>query len=534
MSEVPAAVAVLESWCLAFCVTLVLTAIPNIRSEAQSTANSAIHWRTMSLMRASSGARHEPRFDPRPCPDDLVVPTNINRSSVSCGTVTVPQDREHPNAKLAPVVLPVVVYAAESARNRTPLLFLAGGPGEPAIEIVTETFLATPVGQVLVRERPVIAFNQRGFGPASSGTSPALGPLVYRPHATRSESIQSISDSARSLAGRLRKEGVEPRFFTTLHAVDDVPDVLHALGYERVVLFGTSYGTRMALQIMRTHGDIVEAAILDGVAPPKDTNVFSPDRLGRSRRAVASRVVADCFVDASCRSEYQDLQTLATAMEQPAAPMLHRVINLPSVGGWYAVDLNSRDVLSAIGAYAGTEPARASIPQLLEELGRGDTLRRPFSPQLVLDVVHESALSNAAGPVYPAIYHVVVCGDTPDGVLQAGGRPVCDALGVPFDGPNAMATVTSDVPTLLLSSTYDAQTPPELAEEAAKTLSRSHRVVFPGVGHLAYERPISGPCVAVIAQSFLLDPQHAPPDQCATSLRPSFLPRSADAFSTPP
>ena len=511
-------------------IALVLAMLPPLpRSLAQSNTQTLA---SVGVTRSFSW-HAGPRFDPRTCPDDLVVPNALDQTAVSCGSVTVPQDRSDPGAKLARVVLPVVVYAAPSARNRTPLVFLAGGPGEPAIEVVSQIFLATPAGQVIVRERPVIAFNQRGFGEDTSETNPMLGDLSYRPRATRVESVKSISDSARNIAKRLRARGVDPRFFTTLHAVDDIRDVVRALGYERVVLFGSSYGTRLALQFMRRYGDMVEAVILDGVAPPSDTGVFDPERVANARRAVAARVVQDCVGDASCASEYKDLQTLAADMDRPEAPPLHRVINLPKAGGWYSVELNTRDVLSAIGAYAGTEPARAAIPQLLEEFGRADTLRRAFSPQLVLDVVRETALLRAAGPIYPVIYHIVLCGDTPAGVPQAGGRSVCDALGVPFGGADAIATVTSDVPALLLSSTYDAQTPPELAEHAARTLSRSHRVLFPGVGHLAYARPISAACVAVIVQSFLLDPLHDLPDRCASSLRPSFLPRSADVTTSP-
>src|SRR5689334_22488713 len=153
-----------------------------------------------------------PRFDPRPCPDDLVVPSTLDHTSVSCGSVTLPQDHANPSAKLAPIVLPVVVYSAATARNRTPLVFLAGGPGEAALEVVSQVFLATPAGQVIVRERPVIAFNQRGFGDDTSATNPTLGALIYRPRATRDESVKSIADSARLIAKRLRARGIEPQF----------------------------------------------------------------------------------------------------------------------------------------------------------------------------------------------------------------------------------------------------------------------------------------------------------------------------------
>jgi len=241
------------------------------------------------------------------------------------------------------------------------------------------------------------------------------------------------------------------------------------------------------------------------------------------------RVVEDCLQAPACRAEYGDLGTVAKAMERPESPPLHVVVNLPSDGGWVALDISGRDVLSALGAYANTERTRPALPQLLDELGRGDTLRREMSPQVVLHVVYETALAKAAGPHYPVVYHAVLCGDDPSGVIQAGGRAVCDALGVPFGGEDAVATVRSDVPTLLFSASYDAQTPPALADEAARTLTRSHRVLFPGIGHLVYARPLSATCAAVIVHAFLLDGSQRPPDACATALVPAFLPRSAQS-----
>jgi pimeloyl-ACP methyl ester carboxylesterase len=471
---------------------------------------------------------NSPTFVAGACPRDFRIPAGVDSSWVQCGSVTVPQDRQQPSAKLAPVVLPVTVYRAPSANNPVPIVFLAGGPGEPAIDVAAELFMATPTGQLLARERPIIAFNQRGFGSSSSGTSPDLGVLSYRWRATRDESIGTLVDSAKKISGRLRSRGVLLRNFTTLQAADDIRDVVQALGYKRVILFGTSYGTRVALQVMRRHPDFVEAAILDGVAPPQHTDVFDSDRLDERRRAVAARVVDDCLKAPACRAEYGDLKSAATAMDRADAPPLHVVVNLQNDGGWVALDVRGRDVLSAIGAYASMELARASLPQLMEELARGDTVRRAMTPQIVLHVVHTTALASTAGPAYPVVYHAVLCGDIPAGVMQAGGRPVCDALGVPFSGPEATTPVRSDVPTLMLSSTYDAQTPPELAAEAASTLRRSFRVLFPGVGHLAYARPITASCVAVIVHGFLLAPTQQPPDACATSLVPAFLPRSTD------
>src|SRR5689334_2972560 len=493
----------------------------------------------LACLTATVAAKHRPAtvtdpvFVPGKCPASALSVAGVDTSWTRCGTVTVPQNRADPTAaRLSPVVLSVVVYEAPSAKEKTPLVFLAGGPGEPAIDVVREVFLPSPVGQLTLRERPIIAFNQRGFGDTTSGAAPILGTLAYHWRATRDESIETLVDSARHIVSRLRAKGIQPQYFTTLHAVDDTRDVVRSLGYEHMFLFATSYGTKLALQIMRLHPEMVEASILDGVAPPQSIDSFDPAQLDERRRAVAARLIDDCEKSSPCSSEYRELRKVASDLDRTDTPPVHIVVHLPSGGGWFDLDLRGRDLLSAVGAYAGTEFARA-MPQVLEDLAHGDTVRRTMSPELVLHVVHETALARTAGPNYPVVYHIVLCGDIPSGVLQAGGRAVCDALGVPFGGVEAINPVTSDLPTLMLSSAYDAQTPPDMAADAARTLARSYRVLFPGIGHLAYARPISASCVAVIAHAFLFDPAHEPPDPCSKSLTPSFLPRSADLKLAP-
>jgi pimeloyl-ACP methyl ester carboxylesterase len=470
-----------------------------------------------------------PVFTAGPCPAGAKLATGVDGNWLKCGTVTVSQSRDASSSRLKSVVLPVVIYERPTTRAREPVYFLAGGPGESAVEVATGIFLATPVGQLLALERPIIAFNQRGFGTVTSGTSPDLGVLSYQWRSSRNESIKTLSDSARKVSARLRARGIEPRNFTTLHAVDDIADVARALGHARIVLFATSYGTRLAMQFMRRHPTMVAASILDGVVPPQHTGQFNPDLLAERRRDVAARVIEDCLQAPACRTEYGDLREMAGSLNRAGAPPLNVVVTLPSDSGWVALSLNRRDVLSALGAYANFEQARAALPQLLEELSQGDTLRRPLAPQIVLQVVYESAVAKVAGPHYPVVYHIVLCGDEPAGVIQAGGRDVCDALGVPFGGPEAIAQVRVDVPTLMLSASYDAQTPPSLAEEASAALPRSVHVVFPGIGHLAYSRAMSASCVAVIVQSFLTDPATRPRDACSKSLTPAFLPRSTNA-----
>lgn len=52
------------------------------------------------------------------------------------------------------------------------------------------------------------------------------------------------------------------RVYNTNNAVDDLDSIRAALGYERIVLDGGSYGTFFSLVYIRRHPDHVESAML--------------------------------------------------------------------------------------------------------------------------------------------------------------------------------------------------------------------------------------------------------------------------------
>ena len=470
----------------------------------------------------------KPVFVQMPCSAVFGTFDTAAPSVARCGTVTVPQNRQTPkDPRLVKVVLPVVVYEMPGAKG-TPLLFIAGGPGESSIEAVQEVFLETSIGQLLMRERPIIAFDRRGLTSPLGRSVPDLGVLVSGIRSTAPAVIASSIDSAAAASRRLRAQGIELKNFATPEAMDDIRDVTLALGFEKLVLFGVSYGTRDALQFMRRHPTMVERAILDGVAPPQTTALFNLDSIAVSRRAVVKQVAAECIADLACNAEYPNLAATIDRLGRVGAPPLRITANLPAAGGWRTIDINPGSVLSTIGGVAGSEQIRSIVPQLLEDFASGDTLRRPLSPEVVIAAALDSAMRLRGGRRMPVVYHVTVCSDIPVGASERDGRPFCDALGVPFTGPETVAPVVSSTPVLLISSGYDSQTPPSMAAQAAQTLSRSHQVVFKMVGHIAFRHPTTMACAAVVISSFMTQPDRDPATSCVDNVRPSFLPRRAD------
>lgn len=481
-----------------------------------------------TVARAQTTAAAEPRFVPLPCNSTwgaASVP-GMPDATMRCGTVVVPQDRRAPrDARLQPVVLPVVEYSTPGGTG-TPLLFLAGGPGESSIEGLQKVFLRTTTGQLALRERPVIAFDPRGHSPVFDRASPELGSMLFRPRNPRSLAIAPLRDSLAHRYADLKARGVEPANFTTREVIEDIAAVAKALRHDKIVLFGVSYGSHYALRFMDAHPTMVEASILDAVAPPEATQLLDSAFVATAGRAIVEQIVSDCRNDPFCATEFQDLTAAVTSLS--SATSIRKTVIAPGTGDWRTLEVSGKTILSVLGISAGSEDVLASVPRIITQFVARDTLRDDLAPRVLIAAAVDPALQTATWQAVPLTYWATLCGDRPNGEPLATDRQLCDALHVPYDGGRASAPVRSDIPTLLISSGYDAQTPAALADSAAHLLSRSWRVHFSRVGHVAFARNSVMACVGVIVQSFLQHPGQAPPTACVNTVAPAFMPRGDD------
>jgi pimeloyl-ACP methyl ester carboxylesterase len=421
------------------------------------------------------------------------------------------------------VILPVVIYADAGAKG-TPLMMLAGGPGESAIAVVQQALLKSSLGQMLLRERPIIAFDRRGISSNEGRSTPDLGTIDHMTRMPRARAILALRDSVLSHVRQLKAEGVDPRNFTTLANVEDMADVMKALDLKKVVLMGASYGTRDALQFMRRHPAMVESAILDGVAPPNETSLLDSARIVANGSEVVAHVIADCGKDPACAMEYADLPDILARIAPDSAP-LRRTAHFMTGGGWKTISVSRQSMLQVLGIASSSEIVRAEVPRLLVELANSDTLRTELAAGILAVASGDASVLPERTQRIPLIRFVTLCGDHPQGEPFARDRTMCEALSVPFAGADEITPVSSDIPTLLLSSGNDTQTPTALAAEAARTLSHSYHVIFPTIGHVAFAHTVAMACTAVVVESFLVRPDRAPATDCVGSILPAFTPR---------
>ena len=161
-----------------------------------------------------------------------------------CGMLTRaldPADERGTRIELHFAVLPAL--ARQPAPD--PVFFIAGGPGQSAID------LAGPVSRMLARlgrTRDIVLVDQRGTGrSAPLHCDDAPGTPTLR--------LQALPYG-------------ELRHFGSSVAMADLDAVRQALGATQINLVAASYGTRAALEYLRLFPLQVRRVVLDGVVPP--------------------------------------------------------------------------------------------------------------------------------------------------------------------------------------------------------------------------------------------------------------------------
>jgi len=173
-----------------------------------------------------------------------------------CGKLTVYENRKTRTGRTLDLKV-VVLPAFDQKTKAEPLFDLAGGPGAASTE--GAPFYAGP-GKEYRRRHDVICVDQRGTGQSNRLSIPQEKTPQH--YLREMYPVDYVKEMRHTL-----EQGADLTKYTTSIAMDDLDDVRAWLGYDKINLFGWSYGTRAALVYMRQHPEHVRSAILLCVAP---------------------------------------------------------------------------------------------------------------------------------------------------------------------------------------------------------------------------------------------------------------------------
>ncbi len=407
----------------------------------------------------------------------LTVP--LDPSGVVPGTITLALRR-----RLAPV------GEAHSA-----VIALAGGPGQSAIPFA-ETF--TELLGPILDTRDLIVFDQRGTG----YSHPLSCHGFEQPGAFRSGG-QLIKSCAEQI-------GPERAFYTSLDSVADIEALRRALGYEKLVLWGTSYGTKVAEEYAQEYPQHVEALVLDSVVPPT-----GPDPLDRTTFEAIPRILRQLCAYRQCAqitpNPVGDLGRLVKRMgggivrgryvgphghPNPVAISANELLDILLAGDFDP--LLRAEFPAAVRAAAGGD--NAPLARLLVHAfgGEGEEGEGIDSPLYFTTTCEEEDFpwSRSASPAARVAQARTQIGALPTSafapftstnVLDFDELRACAYWPSATPAPPAVTEAMPNVPTLVLSGADDLRTPTANARAVAAQIPDAHLLVVPNTGHAVLE-----------------------------------------------
>ena len=102
-----------------------------------------------------------------------------------------------------------------------------------------------------------------------------------------------------------QEEDVDLSQYNTINNARDIADFAVALDYESYNLFGVSYGTRLAMNVMRDHPENIRSVVLDSAYPPV---VDAYEESGINTVRVFEQLFNDCNANTTCSTAYPNLR----------------------------------------------------------------------------------------------------------------------------------------------------------------------------------------------------------------------------------
>jgi pimeloyl-ACP methyl ester carboxylesterase len=407
------------------------------------------------------------------------------QSKLQCGGLDVPLDRSG--------AIPDTVHLAAERQvapvnpGNTAVLGLAGGPGQAALPLITD-FAQLLAPALLTRD--LLMFDQRGTGGSN--------PLHCQLNGT-------LTAAGRRCASEL---GARRGLYTTAASVEDIEALRAAIGYDKLVIYGVSYGTKVALDYAARYPNRVAGLILDSVVLPP-----GPDPLQRSTFAAMGRVLKELCSAGACNGiSANPGRDLANRVRSLARKPLDGLLTDPR-GVRRRVEMVRGDLFDLMLAGDVNPTLRADLPAALTSARRGD------SAPLIRIAARAAGIVGyqSADEFSDAVFAATLCeeGNFPwnraassasrAAQIGAAARSAGAAAFRPFDTATALTTEMvslckawptttpgfqpagplPDVPTLVIDGNADVRTPLEDAARIKALIPSAQLLAVPHTGHSA-------------------------------------------------
>lgn len=403
------------------------------------------------------------------------------------GELAVAENRNDAGSRRITVTFGRLPATGKSAG--TPTFFIAGGPGASGIgSFAGNAEWMLPLrrfGDLVLVEQRGTGFSRPRLDCAEQWDLPITAPLE------RTRLIESARERFAACRRAWQAEGVDLAGYNTVAYAQDIVAVADALGYRRFSVVAFSYGTQIALELLRSHSDRLSRAVLLGVMGTSDSLRDPMDHdvvLGRAAQllneddasgvypdlvASTAAVIAmlrtrpvrvsipeagddepDQFVFDELAYRRQMVTRLGIRNELAILPRFNQALLSGSDQEWLQSELRNR-MRGLLWTRRGPLAMRSAAQHYATVCAAADPSPRDFVPSYCI-------LGHTFHPALPE---------------------ACDAWQVPNLGAGFREPPRSDVPILMFSADLDTKTPMSQAQRLLPYLGNARHVVLMNAGH---------------------------------------------------
>ena len=415
------------------------------------------------------------------------------KSQVKCGTLQVPENWLSPQNSEQISINFAILPAIDNSSNKTPLMFLAGGPGQAASE------LAAGLNKAFYEVRKtqdIILIDQRGTGKSHPLECEELVEQDVYQMIPEDLSVQEIKTCISQFEGDLSQYNSE-------NAIRDFDAVRKALGHQQVNVFGGSYGTRAALVYMRMFPESLRSVVLDSVAP-----IEVPIGLFAQSSARSFNLLLEhCQQEVVCQQAYPNLADEFNALiaRLDKAPV-SLTIPHPRLGTPTRFVISKGKLLGTLFQQLYAVSSRSLVPLIIHQ-----AYLENYAPLAGIIARSDGGMGIYVGLLFniscnedfPKITDEMFAKDADNNFggdnSQQGFKMVCPLWPQYRPSDDFYQSVTADIPTLILSGGLDPVTPPSNGEHSDKSLPNSHHIIVDNTSHIV----TTSTCAIDIVNEFL-------------------------------
>lgn len=391
------------------------------------------------------------------------------------GWLSVPETHEDPLSNT--IKLPFRIIRTDSDNPLPPIFLLEGGPANNP-SIMQQWEGVAPSLKKFTSRSDIIVLEQRGNGGSIPNLQcPGSFDLPLDKALDRQEFARVYSEYIKECEQYFSNQGIKTSSYHVISMSHDLEKLRQLLGYNKVFLFGGSFGSHWALNYLKLYPNTVERILIDSPEGFDHTRKL-PSYAESALSSLGLKIERDSIYKDKFPDLYKTVKACLEDLEETRAV---------SIDGEKII-LGKYDLQLLVAQNLGRAEYRA-LPKHFQEMSQRNydwlarhslELRKGLSFNL-LGAVSDctSGCSKSRIKTIEEEAETALLGDALNNVIY----DACDQLNIYPLSQQIHSKIHSDVPMLVAVGDQDARTPVRNANEILSMFSNGHLIIIENGSH---------------------------------------------------